>query len=162
MRSLFLLEIALRTGVGVTLGLCVLHLPTVDGDGRNPAPVDRWFIPFLSGFIHPMWCRISSINSSNMWIAPMPFAWAIWTPIPLSRKATWLSRGWCRAEWWCHLLSNKMDPSRSDALGGLSLSVSDFCFLFVTPLKFNGGFTWKISQLKGESSEPNLHFGVPC
>jgi len=25
--------------------------------------------------------------------------------------ATWLSRGWCRAEWWCHLLSNKKDPS---------------------------------------------------
>ncbi|CAK9051405.1 Receptor-interacting serine/threonine-protein kinase 4 (Ankyrin repeat domain-containing protein 3) (PKC-delta-interacting protein kinase) [Durusdinium trenchii] len=28
-----------------------------------------------------------------------------WSP------ATWLSRGWCRAEWWCHLLSNKVDSS---------------------------------------------------
>ena len=81
-----------------------------------------------------MWCRISSINSSNMWIAPMPFAWAIWTPIPLSRKATWLSRGWCRAEWWCHLLSNKNDPSRLDALGSLSLGCLG---------GFQGTFCWK-------------------
>ncbi|CAJ1334485.1 unnamed protein product [Effrenium voratum] len=25
--------------------------------------------------------------------------------------ASWLSRGWCRAEGWCHLLSNKLDTS---------------------------------------------------
>ena len=29
-------------------------------DGRNPAPVH-----YLQGFIHPMWCRISSINSRS-------------------------------------------------------------------------------------------------
>ena len=27
--------------------------------------------------------------------------------------ASWLTRGWCRAEWWCHLLSNKLDTSYS-------------------------------------------------
>ena len=33
-------------------------------DGGNPAPVDRWFIPlFTRVYIHPRWCRISSINS---------------------------------------------------------------------------------------------------
>ena len=42
---------------------------------------------FLSGFIPPMWwLGISSINSSNMWIAPMPFAWAIWAPIPAAER----------------------------------------------------------------------------
>ena len=30
-------------------------------DGRNPAPVDNYFI--LPVIIHPRWCRISSINS---------------------------------------------------------------------------------------------------
>ena len=29
-------------------------------DGRNPAPVDRWFTTlFIGGFNHPRWCRIS-------------------------------------------------------------------------------------------------------
>ena len=34
-------------------------------DGRNPAPVDRLFVPLFTGFIHPRWCRISAINSSE-------------------------------------------------------------------------------------------------
>ena len=33
---------------------------------RNPAPVDAVDIPVFIGFIHPRWCRISSINS--MWV----------------------------------------------------------------------------------------------
>ena len=33
-------------------------------DGRNPAPVDRYSLShYFQGFIHPRWCRISSINS---------------------------------------------------------------------------------------------------
>ena len=33
-------------------------------DGRNPAPVDMVNIPLFTGFfVHPRWCRISSINS---------------------------------------------------------------------------------------------------
>ena len=37
-------------------------IPTVDG--RNPAPVDRWFIPWFLGFQPSFWwCRISSIHS---------------------------------------------------------------------------------------------------
>ena len=37
-------------------------------DVRNPAPVDMETIPFLIGFQHHRWCRISSINSScNLW-----------------------------------------------------------------------------------------------
>ena len=34
-------------------------------DGRNPAPVEVGiFLPlFFHGFVHPRWCRISSINS---------------------------------------------------------------------------------------------------
>jgi len=37
-------------------------IPTVDG--RNPAPVDIWFIPLLLG-VQPSvwWCGISSIHS---------------------------------------------------------------------------------------------------
>ena len=36
--------------------------PTIDG--KDPAPVDRWFIPvYFQGFICPRWCRMSSINS---------------------------------------------------------------------------------------------------
>ena len=31
-------------------------------DGRNPAPVDMVNI-LIPGFMHPRWCRISSINS---------------------------------------------------------------------------------------------------
>ena len=34
-------------------------------DGRNPAPVDMVNFPVFAGFIHPRWCRISSINSMN-------------------------------------------------------------------------------------------------
>ena len=33
-------------------------------DGRNPAPVEVGSLShYLQGFIHPRWCRISSINS---------------------------------------------------------------------------------------------------
>ena len=32
-------------------------------DGRNPAPVDRQFIPLLRSFIDSRWRRISSMNS---------------------------------------------------------------------------------------------------
>ena len=32
-------------------------------DGRNPAPVDMVNIPLVTGFLHPGWCRISSIYS---------------------------------------------------------------------------------------------------
>ena len=32
---------------------------------RNLAPVDMVNIPLFTGFIHPSWCRISSINSVN-------------------------------------------------------------------------------------------------
>jgi len=31
-------------------------------DGRNPAPIDKQFLP-VKGFIHVGWCGISSINS---------------------------------------------------------------------------------------------------
>ena len=32
-------------------------------DGRNPAPVEVGSLShYLQGFIHPRWCRISSIN----------------------------------------------------------------------------------------------------
>ena len=35
-------------------------------DGRNPAPVDKYSLSrYLQDFIHPRWCRISSINSIN-------------------------------------------------------------------------------------------------
>ena len=38
--------------------------PTVDG--RNPAPVEVGSLStYLQGFIHPRWCRISSINRTN-------------------------------------------------------------------------------------------------
>ena len=44
-------------------------------DGKNPAPVDRWFLPLLSLFIgfQPSfwWCRISPINS-RLWL------WDLW------------------------------------------------------------------------------------
>ena len=41
-----------------------LHGPTVDG--KNPANLLIWRIYHYSqGFIHPKWCRISSINSRN-------------------------------------------------------------------------------------------------
>ncbi len=42
-------------------GLCLVD-DTVGG--RNPAPVDRYFIPLFATFIRPRWCRISSINST--------------------------------------------------------------------------------------------------
>ena len=32
-------------------------------DGRNPAPVIGSLSHYLRGFIHPRWCRLSSINS---------------------------------------------------------------------------------------------------
>ena len=36
--------------------------------GRNPVPITSWYdmgnYPTLQGFKHPMWCRISSINST--------------------------------------------------------------------------------------------------
>ena len=35
-------------------------------DGRNPTPIDIVNIPFFTGFLHPRWCRISSINSICM------------------------------------------------------------------------------------------------
>ena len=33
-------------------------------DGKKPAPVNMWVIPLFTGqgFIHPRWCRNSSIN----------------------------------------------------------------------------------------------------
>ena len=37
--------------------------------GRNPAPVDMKLIQLLTGFLHPWWCRIFSINSSIILIA---------------------------------------------------------------------------------------------
>jgi len=33
-------------------------------DGRNPAPVDKYFIPLFTS-VHPRWCRISSINNKD-------------------------------------------------------------------------------------------------
>ena len=47
-------------------GCVVIFLELVDGtvDGRNPAPPRMIIIPlFYRVFIHPRWCRISSINS---------------------------------------------------------------------------------------------------
>ena len=42
-----------------------LHLSSNNTvDGRNPAPVDS-LCHYLQGFLHPRWCRISSINSSS-------------------------------------------------------------------------------------------------
>ena len=39
-------------------------LPSDTVDGRNPAPVEVGSLSHhLQGFIHPKWCRISSINS---------------------------------------------------------------------------------------------------
>ena len=35
-------------------------------DGRNPAPVDMVNIPLFTWFLHPRWCRISSINSKAL------------------------------------------------------------------------------------------------
>ena len=38
-------------------------------DGRNAAPVDRYFILLFTGVyscIHPRWCKISSINSTEL------------------------------------------------------------------------------------------------
>ena len=35
-------------------------------DGRNPAPADMVNIPLCTGFYNPRWCRISSMNSSNL------------------------------------------------------------------------------------------------
>ena len=38
-------------------------------DGRNPAALIRSLSHYLQGFIHPRWCRISSINSmKNRWV----------------------------------------------------------------------------------------------
>ena len=43
------------------------HLHTVDG--RDPAPVDRWFIPWFTRFYkNARWCRMSSINSQYRWV----------------------------------------------------------------------------------------------
>ena len=45
-----------------------LFLPHTDGG--NPAPVDRQFIPSITGFLHPRFCRISSINSITHMFIP--------------------------------------------------------------------------------------------
>ena len=39
-------------------------------DGGNPAPVDRQFIPLITGFLHPRFCSISSINSITHMFIP--------------------------------------------------------------------------------------------
>ena len=41
-------------------------------DGGNPAPVDTEKLPFLQGFKHLRWCRISAINSSTLRIFHQP------------------------------------------------------------------------------------------
>ena len=41
-------------------------------DGRNPAPVEVGSLShYFQGFTHPRWCRISSINSSPVFIRPL-------------------------------------------------------------------------------------------
>ena len=49
-------------------------------DGRNPAPVDRWFITFFWGFNHPRWCRISSIHSMWKCIATIQYYISLLNP----------------------------------------------------------------------------------
>ena len=39
-------------------------------DGGNPAPVDRQFIPLITGVLHPRFCSISSINSITHMFIP--------------------------------------------------------------------------------------------
>ncbi|OLP98573.1 hypothetical protein AK812_SmicGene18923 [Symbiodinium microadriaticum] len=50
------------------------------------------------------------VEVSNMFIALVPEQLHKETGL-LCNYASWLSRGWCRAELWCHLLSNKPDTS---------------------------------------------------
>ena len=57
-------------------------------DGRNPAPVDRWFIPKIFwGFNHQR-CRISSIHGIMVMFFSKPF---------LKMKSC--DSAWCRASW---------------------------------------------------------------
>ena len=60
-------------------------------DGRNPAnQLIGSLSHYLQDFIHPRWCRISSINSINTWflakwnnISPTPpFPWFLGVPLP--------------------------------------------------------------------------------
>eukprot|EP00435_Cladocopium_sp_Y103_P038318 s2567_g10.t1 len=50
------------------------------------------------------------VEMCNVFIALVPELRHTATKNPCN-YASWLSRGWCRAELWCHLLSNKADTS---------------------------------------------------
>ena len=50
------------------------------------------------------------VEASNLFIALVPELVHMETGLPCN-YASYLSRGWCRAELWCHLLSNKSNTS---------------------------------------------------
>ncbi|CAE7327132.1 unnamed protein product [Symbiodinium sp. CCMP2592] len=50
------------------------------------------------------------VELANVFIALVPALLHTETGMPCN-YVSWQSRGWCRAEWWCHLLSNKPDTS---------------------------------------------------
>ncbi|CAE7865948.1 unnamed protein product [Symbiodinium necroappetens] len=52
----------------------------------------------------------SYVELCNLFVALVPELLHTDTKV-LCNYTSWLSRGWCRAEWWCHLLSNKADSS---------------------------------------------------
>ena len=50
-----------------------------------------WFIPLFTGFIHPRWCRISSINttSTNLGVSEKFVNWPALPPPPFVSPSTW-------------------------------------------------------------------------
>ena len=98
------------------------HIPTVDG--RNPTnQLMSSLSHYLWGFIHPRWCRISSINSIN---PTKPDAW-IWMIItsaarrlvnkPLKKRVRW-RHGW--SPWATYKKPNRKCLLESDMLSCLA------------------------------------------
>ena len=115
-------------GPGKTYDLRAQHLSvglrvtTVDGSEFRRSPVEVGSLShYLQSFIHPRWCRISSINSSKWSFQGAPWwkpgfslwykvsRWAVPVipgPYPLKRHPLmnlhfWVWNGWCVREiWW--------------------------------------------------------------
>ena len=73
----------------------VLGVSEATVDGRNPAPVNRWFIPLFIGFNHPRWCRISSIHSMFL----LMFSFKQFRHIQLPYTLIWLLQSCPNGRW---------------------------------------------------------------
>ena len=86
------------------------RIPSDTVDGRNPAPVDRWFIPLFIGFQPSFWwCRISPISITARLVRHSIFLSKIFNA-PTLRAFSLPRATWIGTSWWCRKPVSTLAP----------------------------------------------------